>query len=322
MVFGTVEKRFSWAAGDWTKITNDSIYHIEEDEKDPGKLLFCTESLIGSISQHFRIETVSTETYKIVGFAQHRDRRILIVDRDNGCVRSLSREAKAKQDWFGGCKNPGSYVRQNSVLLVRPFYIIVNLDIGFISDQNTVVVVDMENETVLKTILNTEESQVKIMAFSFDNDVVFLSGKLYLKRYNISETTTTIIHSDDPSSKSPGDGNFEMAKFKSIKSITSISTNILVISDRADSRLRILNLKTNSTSSICNSKVKDKNGDIKNCQLNKPSVLYYQRSIATLWIVTKNNLMSISIAPNKQGMLFSCIIFVGVKLHDGVKGSE
>ena len=262
-----------------------NILFIATDQYKSGNILFSNQSairttdgfstsIIAGNNQRGYVEGVgSNATFNYIpSFLQLSATHVLIADQVNHCLRSLDRDNKLTVKYVGNCTFPGNRDGTNA-LLEYPRMLI--------NDQkNPGDTIIAERGGILKsmTTINRNVSYFGTVAghvrvFSIIQE--HRTGNLFMsmtyavgifryqtKSFAVIAGTTTVggFH----------DGLFSEVLFNWPVTVKFLDSHTLLVSDRYNNRLRVLDLNTNTSYSICNGENRHADGNFSSCSLYRP----------------------------------------------------
>ena len=278
--------------------------HLERDKFVPGDIIFSdtnalkttdgtdTHNIAGIATQSGYVEGVGTlaRLYFITSFLQLSTDRVLITDWGNHCVRSLDRKTNETMAYVGNCTNSGNKYGTDA-LLTYPRKIIVDI-------KNPTCLLLAEYGGIIKSVkiangnVSYFGSIVDYNLFNMiqekdtgDLFVTFLHG-VGLLDYQTREFSVIA----GSGQLGFNDGSFNQMQFHIPLAIKFLNSHTLLVSDFDNNRLRVLDLITNMSSSIC-SGYGQADGDFSTCSLASP--LGMQILNETLYIGTYQHIISI-----------------------------
>ena len=212
----------------------------------------------------------------IRSFIQLSISHVILTDHENHCLRSVDRTTNETLTYTGNCTNRGNRDGVNA-LFYRPASIIADL----MNSQQ--LIISESNSRSLKTI-NTVSKRVSIFYRDITNRYRLSyvlqdaeTGNIYVTfdhgvgLYDYKSRTFSEITGSSWSGFV--DGEFSQLRFYSPRELAFLSSSTLLVADQGNNRLRVLDLTTNTTSSICSGVQGHSDGDLSSCQLNYPCSL-------------------------------------------------
>ena len=261
------------------------MFHIAEDEYVPGNLLFVerhtikttdgtTTSLIaGSSTSYGYLEDVGANARfdDILSFVQLSKARVILTDSDNHCLRSVDRTTSGTSTYAGNCTLRGQRDGIDA-LLTYPHSIIVDLLNStqlFITDysQGSLKTINTVSKHVL-TIYRDTSFWLSHMLQEPSTGNIYATFEQGIGLYDSHSNTFSVI----AGSFTRGflDGEIPWLRFNEPRGLLFLSRSQLLIADAMNRRLRVLDLMTNTSSSICSGDRGHTDGDLSSCQLDFP----------------------------------------------------
>lgn len=271
--------------------TSDYVYHIESDAFTDGNILFSDGSSVkttdgvttylisGSDSDNGYREGQGQRSrfHHIAGFIQIQSDQVVLVDSDNHCFRHLNRVSNQTSHYLGNCTNQG-YQDGERPLFDEPHAIIRD------SQNATFLIIVDEGNNALRVInALTNNTRTLIRSFKLKDPRGLtqhaLSGDFYITvehgvvRFNYeSAVLTTISVSADFGFR---DGDLSTAEYNFPNEIIFLSPSKMLLADRKNNRLRIIDMQSNMTSSVCSGEKDHRDSNnLSACGLNNPRSLY------------------------------------------------
>ena len=263
------------------------MFHLAEDEFVPGNLLFAnsnalkttdgtTSSLIAGASRsdgYTEGVGAAARFDTIVSFVQLSISYVILTDHHNHCLRSVDRRTNQTSTYSGNCTTRGNRDGVNA-LFYRPASIIADL----MNSQQ--LIISESNSRSLKTI-NTVSKRVSIFYRDITNRYRLSyvlqdaeTGNIYVTfdhgvgLYDYKSRTFSEITGSSWSGFV--DGEFSQLRFYSPRELAFLSSSTLLVADQGNNRLRVLDLRTNTSSSICSGARGHADGDFASCSLFIP----------------------------------------------------
>ena len=262
------------------------MFHLAEDEFVPGNLLFAdwnalkttdgtTTSLIaGSATSGGYLEDVgsSARFQNIRSFIQLSRSLIVLADTSNYCFRNVDRTTNLSSTYSGNCTNRGDRDGVDA-LFYNPTSI--KLDV---KNNTQLLIIDFNLGSLKKIILASKhvstihkESSYRLTTLLQDPStgniyVTFLHG-LGLIDY---ESLSFSVIAGSSSQSGLVDGAISQVRFSNPREVAFLCPHKLLIADSSNDRLRLLDLITNTSTSICSGVQAHLDGDLSSCQLQGP----------------------------------------------------
>ena len=194
----------------------------------------------------------------------------------NRCLRRVDRRTNVTTTYAGECRKQG-YSDGVDALFYNPFSFIVD------SKNSSQFILSEYTNASLRTVEIPGLQRVSILLRQAPSYIRTLlqdptTGDIYLTVENAiglfhyqSEKLTIIAGTADISGHY--DGPFSLMLLDAPLEMEFIGPNFLMVADSSNSRLRILDMSTNTSSSICNGVPGYENGNYSVCQLAYPSAL-------------------------------------------------
>ena len=239
--------------------------HIAEDEYVPGNQLFAdgsalkttdgtTTSLItGSSTSYGYIDGVGANAKfnHILSFVLLSRSNVILADYHNHCLRSVDRLTNQTSTYSGNCTNRG-YQDGVDALFTFPYSIILD----YMNSQQ--LIISEHSSHTLKTINVVNKNVITMFRYSaYDLNYLLQdpeTGNIYVTFnhgvgfYVYQSNTFSVITGSAIQGFS--DGEFSQLKFRHLRGLAFLSRAILLVADVVNNRLRVLDLTTNTSSSI------------------------------------------------------------------------
>lgn len=281
--------------------TRHSVYHLLKDEQISGNVLYSTSTSLSTTDGYTTSMIVGSATtfgYKegmgenarfrsVSTFIQHTSTTLLLVDSGNHCLRSVSRLTNTTSTFVGKCETPFQWEGTNPLFNSPSAVIEDSMSPGnfFITERlgqrlkYMTVRGEIKNVTTVyrgiqrfsRMVQQTTSGNIYI---TYDNGIAFYD---YLQR-----TMSILVGSSTQVGSSTlgfEDGMFSSTKFNRPLGIVFLDRDILLVSDSFNCRLRMLDLSTNTSSSICSGKRGYSDGNLTTCQLDDPRALMIKNDI-------------------------------------------
>ena len=194
---------------------------------------------------------------------------VLIVDSCNDCVRLVDCNSRQTLGFAGECNWPGF----DSTHFRNPYLVIEDLKrkgqlIATDTDNNALRGINSSTGTIntvtsASTVLNQPTGKVQEPT---SGDIYITANFLVLRFSCAIRFITSIVGSNTAGYL---DGLFDETLFECIR-LNFCHQNELVIADGVNNRLRILNLRTNITTSICSGYPAHGDGSLRTCSVSQP----------------------------------------------------
>ena len=289
----------------------ETVLYMEKDLATPGNILFTDHEGMKTLSPegvvwnvtvnisdfHYKGRDWSSETY-ITAFHQlsHDIIAIAGVADSMGCIHMYNRTSNAVDDVIGHCDVSGYEDGYDAYF--GEFYQISTET----RDSKYLLVTDQDSYTLRAIDLHRDYYTYTVHDFYPAKKCPFftqLDNTLYLNCYRDSDRETfiervsflpidsilddrqveidrnqvdvsTLIRNRDVGYK---DGPFSTVQFNTPQAIIHLGENRLLLADEHNNVLREINLKTETVSSVCNSRNRNIPGDMTSCSLQGPTAL-------------------------------------------------
>ena len=279
-----------------TFVTTEShVYHIEPDQYVPGNILFSdahslkttdgtTTSLIaGSSSSGYSTSSGSSARFRdITGFHQVTSTRVFLVDTGNHCMRMLDRTSNASYVSLAGRCCSASYAdgtsgarfyyprsaiadeKASGRLLVtdRHHHAIRHVNTGPSSGNYHYVTTFYRSSTISYPWGITQESS---------SGDLFITANRYHNIYRLSYTSKAVSLLSGTSSAGLHDGFPCQTRFNHPYDLLFLGPHTLLIADLSNHRLRLLDLISLMTSSLCSGTYSTTDGNLTACTTKHPN---------------------------------------------------
>ena len=259
------------------------MYHIVEDEFVPGNLLFAdrhalkttdgtTSSLIaGSAISAGYVEDVGSNARfnGIFSSLQLSSSILVLADHNNYCFRNVDRTTNQTSPYSGNCTNRGDRDGVDA-LFYSPSSIIQD-----VKNNTQLLISDLILGSLKKIILADKyvstlykDSSYRLTTLLQDPSTgnIYVTFNHGLRLYDYESKSFSVI-AGHPSQYGFVDGEISQVRFIYPRELAFLSPGKLLIADYGNSRLRVLDLITNTISSICSGVRGHLDGDLSSCQL-------------------------------------------------------
>ena len=230
-----------------------------------------TSLIAGSTNQSGYVEGVGSQArfYRIISFLQLSINQVLIADRYNYCLRSLNRITNQTDQYAGSCTHEGNQDGVNALLggprnviydLKNPGHVLINEWGGIIKTMNTT----NRNVSHFGTVGCFVSSTIQ----SLETGDLFMTVLHAVGIFSYQMKTFTLISGS--TSRAFQDGPFSEVQFDYPAALSFLNNHTLLVSDLHNHRLRVLDLITNTSSSICSGEEGHADGDFCTCSLKSP----------------------------------------------------
>lgn len=249
--------------------TTGNVNHIEPDLYIQDNLLFADGDELKT-TNGLTIQSLGLSANLMSGFIQLSDSLVVAVDFYNHCLRSLNRVTQQTSVYSGVCMEP-DWVDGEEPKFRQPSSVIRD-----VMSTAVLIITEHGNEALRTINMNNMTGGTLIRSSLLSNPHGLTqhptSGDLYISvhhsivTYHYSQKVLTILTgSGHPSFQ---DGRFSEAAFYYPAAVLLLlEANQLIVSDNTNYRLRILDLDTSTTSSICSGVYGQVDGNLRTCQL-------------------------------------------------------
>ena len=217
----------------------------------------------------------------ITGFCQLTSQTLVVVDHYSHCLRLVDRVSRKTSPFAGDCGNKTAGYLDGPALEAKfnfPHTVVVN-----VKDPTTLFLSDMRNNAIRK--INALTRAVSTYMRDKRGRFLFPTG-FYQDSYGNMQVAVRHSLCFVKAGRSvcyvgrntPGynDGGFYFTRFRDLFGITRTNTSILV-ADNDNARIRVVNINTDITSSICtgatlesSTAMRSVDGNFQTCRLNSP----------------------------------------------------
>lgn len=274
------------------------MWHIEQDAANESTIIYSDGGALklldnGGVTTITGVSVVPVgeSTYEegtrnrarfsqITGFTQLNATTIVVADSKNNCLRTVDRVTGSTSLLSGVCSSSAGFMNGNltTALFSEPFKMVSDntKSIIYLTDKSNSAVREINLITgQVDTVANLSDmshiGRPLGIALDWNDAKIFVtteSGLLSIKTHD--RTHEVLI-----SSLGLGfaDGPLLQARISSPQEILSLTRNVLIMTDTNNNRLRIINLRYNTISSICNGATggQTSNRRIDECQISAPS---------------------------------------------------
>lgn len=269
------------------------IGHISTDLRLPGQMLVAGRHALRSTDGALSIQNVAGSPFSgynegvgsrarfstISGFLQIGPNSVVVLDRFNHCVRLIDRDTRNTSTLAGQCSSKG-YLDGPAANFNEPYDIIQNT-----LQENQFLVSDRANNAVriisgrnVSTLIKSDQMPLpKGMAQDKTSGSLYIISACGLVMYDFVRQTISVIIS--PSSVGFADGGLDNTKMFYPKEVALLSSRALIVSDPNNRRLRLIDLTTNTTKSVCSGKQGYKDRNLTECRLYTPWSIHLQKNV-------------------------------------------
>lgn len=284
-------------------LTGNSPHQLSDDWWRPGNFLYIHSRAILSFDprtgeKHLIAGTnaFSTPPYQegfgsaarfigLTGFAQLSRDKVLTVSGGGGCcIRQVNRRTNGTSLVAGTCRTCG-YVDGplHSSLFNTPQSIVTdrgNFGIIYVSDAGNKVIREINlNTRIVSTFFDLGTGAFNDTPFSLALDPqgnhLYVASTTKLGKINLQTKKLTLLI-DNPINTEFEDGPLASAKIRAIDDLAFLNEDTLLVADPGNWRLRIIDLKTNTVSSVCSGRQDirgEVEGPIDQCALGGPDAI-------------------------------------------------
>lgn len=267
--------------------TESAVYHMEMDLAAAGSILFSDASSLRT-TNGIRTATIAgkptTNGYAeiigetalfhfITGFRQLSKNKVAVVDNMNHCVRLVDRKTGRAATLAGTCAKPG-YADGTQALFDWPWQIISDNQ-----DDDMLLITDNRNHAVRH--LNISSNAVTTFYKSprhksFDPIGITQDSKTGTLYLSVNDGIYTLSYQDkilsllagDPYNFGKVDGSFADVRFNGPQELLLIDDRKkCLVAGRLTHQVRVLDLETNTTTSLCTGNPRHTDGDMDTCSL-------------------------------------------------------
>ena len=249
------------------------MHYIAEDKFVPGNLLFADSNALRTTdgTTTFLIAGTNARFNIIHSFIQLSRSHIILTELHSHCLRGVDRTTNQTSIYSGNCTNRGD---RNGVdaLFTFPYSVIIDL----MNSQQ--LIVSEASPGSLKTISTVSKSVSTMYRDNTYKRTYLLqdpeTGDIYVTiqhgvgLYDYQGNTFSVI----TGSFSNGfrDGEFSKLLFSYPQGLAFLSRSTLLVADWYNHRLRVLDLTTNTSLSICSGETGHSDGHFASCKLTYP----------------------------------------------------
>lgn len=270
------------------------MHSIEQDEFTVGNLLFAdgsslkttngtvTKLIIGTASGSGLRDGVgrAIRLSAFNGFVQPMENyTVIIADTGNHCMRQLDRRSLTISGFSGSCGRPG--YRDGSDPLFNFVYDVIHDK----KNSTQLIVADLFNKALrginihtghTRTLLKHRFCRFNQLIQDIAKGDIFVTFIMGVARYDYSHKTVTLLAGEMIASFS--DGGYSL--FANPWGVKFLNLTALLIADSTNNQLKILNLETLTSASICSGEQGHLDGNLTSCQMTNPlSLLTVNRTI-------------------------------------------
>lgn len=214
----------------------------------------------------------------VTGFAILSSSAVLLADQGNYCFRLMDRMTLEVTDFAGSCSSSGlrdgigtrakfSHISKVILDQQRPHQKV------YVTDGRALRTVDINTRRVA-TIPSSYRQAQDSLAMVWDNthnDSLIITTKNKVFRLSLNGSATEVAGTDRIGFKN---GQASQAQFNHSSGVAALYTNIFVLTDQNNQRLRLLDLKNKVVTSFCKGN-KFTAGPMTTCELSTPSSVLF-----------------------------------------------
>lgn len=233
----------------------------------------------------------------VVAFIQPCQSIILVLDSDNHCIRLVDRDSNDTSVFAGICTQAGFHdgaleearFDSPSDMVLGP-----NSAVYYVADSRNSAIREVNAATRnVSTLLRTLSTAMRL-SVSWDRALYYTDG-LTLHQMN---TTTRLHRTLQLATNSSAKRNDNSSMISSLCDMLVLPHEVIVSSESAEGRLRIINAQEMNSSTVCNGSRGLIDGDVESCQMADPCQLLLGRDGKSLLIGTSQGIRKLQI----QGM--------------------
>lgn len=230
-------------------------HYLEMDRYIPGNILYSDmndlETSNGQVSRTFHLGL-----REAAGFHQVSTTIIIVIDVSDHCIYVVDRIKGGPQQYAGICGHSG-YQDGITALFNYPLSIMQDL-----KKENLYIITDSQNNALrwldisrqlpqVSTIVKSDSTLIRPQSATQDSRTgdLFVTVPHSVVRYDYATGKLETIAGSSQTGNN--DGSLSSARFSSPFGIALLAYNQLVLADKKNNRLRLLDLNTNSVSTIC-----------------------------------------------------------------------
>lgn len=267
--------------------TESHVFHMEVDFLNNNVVLFSdgcalkstqnaiSTTLVGSALNCGYDEGRSTVArFKLIsGFVQLNNEIVILVDRENYCLRQLDRTNLQTSVFVGQCGASGSD-DGSSAKFSDPYSILIDPRSG-----NKLLVIERFSDGAVRQVdVITRETTTLMskpsgfsgpVSFALDpEDNLIITETMAIWKYNLdSENIEKVAGSSNTGSE---DGPLNVANFQWPKGMVFFTRDIILLSDYLNHKMRVVNLADGEVFSLCSGEQKTRDGLPDQCGIEYP----------------------------------------------------
>lgn len=265
--------------------TESQVYHMEMDQYTQGNIVFSDESALKTTNGDFTKNIVGQSTKegyregvgeaarfrRITGFYQTTSRTVVIADFYNHCLRLADRFTGQTQAFSGTCTKSG-YADGSQALFYYPWSVIPD-----IKNQDKLIVglrhVDVKTGIVSTFYKDAALYSIYGMTQELSSGDLFMTTRSAIYKLHYQSKQLLLI-AGSKSHYGYRDGELSVSQFHYPEELLLIDDRRkLLIADEYTHRLRVLDMVSNITHSLCTGTRRDTDGDLNSCSLHHPHSL-------------------------------------------------
>ena len=242
--------------------STEPIGHMEFDMRRDGFVLYSSTSSMYTIDlkgkgiyqlTDFNGQS-NTNITLISSFAQLNRDWVLLIDIGNHCVKLMDRFKNTTEPFIGTCGLRGY---RNGLfgdaLFNYPYTIVPNPTRTefFLTENYYIRRIEFHDIHRVYKQLAHEQHVILGLAIDFYNGIGYYTTTYRLHKFLLATSENTISQMKDAVGSGDRDGCLKKSKYNHPDDLAFLDSNTLLLNDRKNLRLRVLNLKDGSSSSIC-----------------------------------------------------------------------
>ena len=276
--------------------TESNVYHMEPDAMIRGNMLYSDGSSLKTVSGHSMIATTivgqagrhgfaesnrpEALTFNMItGFAQlDKKKFVILVDSGNHCLRLLDRKTMRVTVLSGMCQQPGFADGKNAQFnypwgvsrdsfRAKRFLIVTDRNSNAIREVN-------KNTGEAVTLFTSRGEGMKNPTGISQNPMTgdfYITSQYAVFRYHLGDVSPALVAgSHSAFGFVNGAGWAQQSLFNDPSDVLCLAGNKVAVSDRHNNRLRVIDEKKGSVTSVCSGVSGNRDGDWYTCQLLNP----------------------------------------------------
>ena len=267
------------------------VFHLDEDKANPSNLLIsdgCSIKSIGPKGNELITGKATVLGYQegalklarygyITSFYQlpNSPQELVIVDYENHCLRYIQRKGNNfSRPFVGQCQIAGFSDDKGKEQFSHPYALIAKRN-----DPNTVIITDWGNSAIREVNVKSATSKTLIQSSNLNGPRGLAqdpkTGDLFVTTdfdvYRFSMSSKSLLLLAGTTKTGFKDGDFSGTMFHYIRGIAQLNEWQLAVTDGFNFRVRVLDMLTNTTTSICTGvKGTKDSADLKKCTMDDP----------------------------------------------------